>query len=129
MYRLLLVLGLSWLATSCMPVIWRVDGETAASQSAERQLGNEDLLRDPIILTGTIGFGLLMLGGVAGLLAYQTERDKAQIDSPLVTYGWPIFKIGMGLGLPIYLGSYLAAEWRLMEQQQKRLALPTSSHP
>lgn len=125
MYRKQLVRLLAVLAIAgCDPAYLRGPWEGPAPEG--------DISGDPLVLVARVGFGFMVLGGVAGAMWYQASEARKKAGTETIEWqerAWPVAIIGFGVGLPIYVVSNVLAEQRLDEERRKHLSLTAEDRP
>lgn len=125
MFRKQLVFLLAALAIAgCDPAYLRAPNEGPAPEG--------DISGDPLLLVARIGFGFMVLGGVAGAMWYQSSEARKKAGTETIEWQeqvWPVAIIGFGVGLPIYVVSNVLAEQRLDEERRKHLSLTSETKP
>lgn len=92
---------------------------------APTPLRSNDPALDPRLRLARFSFTLLVIGGLAGIVALQARMSKGKgqpEDGRQEAIGWPIAAFGIGFGLPFYVYSVAEAERQLVEAHRKRLA-------
>ncbi len=107
---------------------WPQEGEGPfPAGPATASVDPSDPAQDVRLAMARFGFILLVVGGLAGVVALQAkmQRDKdptRNTDTKQEDIGWPIAVFGLGFGLPIYVVSSMLAEQKLAEEERKKLA-------
>jgi len=85
-----------------------------------------DFSGDRHLATARFAFILMAVGGLAGVVALQSkiQRDQGKAKDPDTKQediGFPIAAFGLGVGLPIYIYSFVTAQQDLDRAERDRL--------